>query len=98
MQGMILDSLGNVGIGASPGFTAGTYQEKLLMDAGHQFLQCDRSKGTINNYLQLNIQNKSNGNASSDVVATADNGTENVNYVDLGINGSGNTQNVFGAR
>ena len=55
------------------------------------------AKGTINNYFQLNIQNKSNGNtASSDVVSTADNGTESINYVDLGMNGSGNTQNVFG--
>jgi hypothetical protein len=56
------------------------------------------ARGTLNNYFQLNIQNQSNGNtASSDVVATADNGTETVNYVDLGINSSTNTQNVMGA-
>jgi hypothetical protein len=30
------------------------------------------------------------------VVTTADNGTESINYVDLGMNGSGNTQSVFG--
>lgn len=41
----------------------------------------------VSQYLQLNIQNRSAGNsASSDVVATADNGNESVNYVDLGIN------------
>jgi hypothetical protein len=97
-QGLILDSLGNVGIGASPGFTTGTFQEKLLIDAGTTgSFNAIVARGTLNNYFQLNIQNKSNGNtASSDVVATADNGTETVNYVDLGMNGSGNTQNVFG--
>ena len=46
-------------------------------------------KGSLNNYLQLNIQNLNSGNnASSDVVATADNGSESANYVDLGINSS----------
>jgi len=98
VQGLILDSLGNVGIGATPGFTTGTFQEKLLIDAGTtSSFNAIVARGTLNNYFQLNIQNKSNGNtASSDVVATADNGTESVNYVDLGMNGSGNTQNVFG--
>ena len=44
-------------------------------------------KGNLNNYLQLNIQNTNQGtNASSDVVATADNGNENINYIDMGIN------------
>jgi hypothetical protein len=98
-QGLVLDSLGNVGVGTAPGFTAGTYQEKLLVDAGTtNSYNAIVGRGTINNYLQLNIQNLSNGtSASSDVVATADNGTETVNYVDLGINSSSNTQNVFGA-
>jgi len=98
VQGMLLDSLGNVGIGAAPGFTTGTFQEKFLVDAGTtSSYNAIVARGTLNNYFQLNIQNKSNGSsASSDVVATADNGTETVNYVDLGINSSGNTQNVFG--
>jgi hypothetical protein len=97
-QGLLLDSLGNVGIGATPGFTAGVYQEKLLIDAGTTAsYNAIAARGTLNNYFQLNIQNKSNGNtASSDLVATADNGTEIVNFVDLGVNSSGNTQNVFG--
>ena len=47
-------------------------------------------KGDINNYLQLNIQNTNNGTfASSDVVATANNGDETSNYIDMGINGEG---------
>ena len=46
-------------------------------------------KGNLNNYLQLNIQNENNGaNASSDIVATANNGNENHNYIDMGINGA----------
>ena len=44
-------------------------------------------KGNLNNYLQLNIQNTNQGtNASSDIVATADNGNETINYIDMGIN------------
>lgn len=51
---------------------------------------CISGHGTTNNYLQLNIKNFSNlSNASSDVVATADNGTEDSFYVNMGINGSG---------
>jgi hypothetical protein len=98
-QGMILDSLGNLGIGAAPAFTAGTFQEKFLVDAGTtSSFNAIIGRGSINNYLQLNIQNLSNGtSASSDVVATADNGNETVNFVDLGINSSTNTQNVMGA-
>ena len=39
-------------------------------------------KGNLNNYLQLNVQNTNNGaNASSDIVATANNGDENSNYI-----------------
>jgi len=44
-------------------------------------------KGNLDNYLQLNIQNTNQGvSASSDVVATANNGTELTNYVNMGIN------------
>jgi len=47
------------------------------------------AKGNTNSYVQFNIQNLSNGGQSStDIVATADNGTESANYVDLGINSS----------
>jgi hypothetical protein len=98
IQGMILDSLGNVGIGAAPVFSASPSQEKLLVSAGTtNSFNAIVAKGSVNNYFQLNIQNQNNGNTgSSDVVATADNGTELINYIDLGINGSGNTQSVFG--
>jgi hypothetical protein len=44
-------------------------------------------KGNLDNYLQLNIQNTNQGTAaSSDIVATANNGSEADNYIDMGIN------------
>jgi hypothetical protein len=93
---MLISSTGNVGIGANPVFA--TAAEKLLVDAGTTTsYNVISGKGTINNYLQLNIQNLSNGtNASSDIVATANDGSETNYYVDLGINSSGNTSGYFG--
>jgi hypothetical protein len=53
--------------------------------------------GSVNTFLQANIQNKSTGtSASSDWVATADNGTDSTNFIDVGINGSAYTGGVFG--
>ena len=44
-------------------------------------------KGNLNNYTQLNIFNSNAGtSASADVVATANNGSETTNYIDMGIN------------
>ena len=88
---------GNIGIGTSS--FNGPNPEKLIVDAGvTSSVNAIVGKGTINSYLQLNIQNLSNGsNASSDVVATADNGNETSNYVDMGINGSANTSGIMGA-
>jgi hypothetical protein len=43
-----------------------------------------------NSYSQINTRNASSGvNASTDLIATADTGTDSTNYVDLGINNSG---------
>ena len=88
---------GNIGIGTSS--FNGPNPEKLVVDAGvTSSVNAIVGKGTINSYLQLNIQNLSNGtNASSDVVATADNGNETSNYVDMGINGSTNSSGIMGA-
>ncbi len=81
-------SSGSLGLGASS-FDA-TNPEKLLVDAGTTTsFNVISGKGTINNYLQLNIQNRSAGtSASSDVVATANNGNETANFLDMGINSS----------
>ncbi|WEK36851.1 MAG: hypothetical protein P0Y53_04990 [Candidatus Pseudobacter hemicellulosilyticus] len=89
VERMRVFSTGGVAIGATA-LDAGN-PEALLVDAGtSSSFNVISGKGTVNNYLQLNIQNRSaTALASSDLVATADNGTELVNYVDLGINSSG---------
>jgi Chaperone of endosialidase len=85
---MFINKNGNVAIGTTT-FNA-TKPEQLLVDAGTTTsYNVISGKGSYNNYLQLNIQNNSSGtSASSDIVATADNGTETTNYVNLGINSS----------
>lgn len=45
--------------------------------------------GNVNSYSQVNYQNLNAGNnASTDFIATADNGTDSTYYVDFGINSS----------
>lgn len=45
---------------------------------------------SVNGYTQVNIRNTSTGNnASSDLILTADTGTDTTNFVDLGVNNSG---------
>jgi len=67
-----------------------TNPEKLLIDAGATTsYNLMTGKGSIDNYLQINVQNRSaTASASSDLVATADNGSETSNYIDMGINSS----------
>jgi len=49
-----------------------------------------------NGYVQLNIKNFNTGtSASADIVATADVGNEEANYINLGINGSGYNANQY---
>ncbi len=85
---MRIQGNGNVGIGSSA-FDV-TSPEKLLLDAGTGTYTALLAKGNINNYFQINIKNSSAGaQSSSDLVATANNGTESTDFVDLGINGSG---------
>ncbi|HEY9008837.1 MAG TPA: hypothetical protein VIM75_22030 [Ohtaekwangia sp.] len=76
-----------------------TNPEKFVIDAGTtSSVNAMQAKGTLNNYLQFNIQNLSTGNnASSDVVATANNGSETTNFVDLGINGGSYSGGIMGS-
>lgn len=47
-------------------------------------------EGNSDTYLQVNIKNtNSSAGSSTDFVATADNGTEDLHYVNMGINSSG---------
>jgi hypothetical protein len=53
---------------------------------------------SINGFAEINIKNgNSSGNASSDIVATANNGTDTQYFIDMGINGSGFNGSVGGA-
>ncbi len=92
---MRMDEFGNVAIGTTT-FNA-TNPEKLLVDAGTTTsYNVIAGRGSINNYLQLNIQNRSAGtSASSDVVASNNSGTETSYFVDMGINSSGYSNSSF---
>jgi hypothetical protein len=86
---------GNVAIhGGTPVFNS-TNPEKLLVDAGSTTsFNVISGKGSINNYLQLNIQNRADSaSASSDVVASNNLGSESANFIDMGINSSVYTNN-----
>lgn len=89
VERMRISNGGNVAIGATS--FDGTNPEKLLVNAGTTTsVNAIYAKGSINNYFQINIQNQGTGaKASTDIVATANNGTETTNFVDMGINGSG---------
>jgi hypothetical protein len=84
---MRITSAGSVGIGTTA-FSANPEALLVYQNSSTSF-NVIGGKGSLNNYLQLNIQNLNSGSsASSDVVATADNGNETINYVDLGMNSS----------
>lgn len=95
VERMRLSESGNTGIGTAI-FNA-TNPEKLLVDAGTTgSFNVISGKGSINNYLQLNIQNRANtGSASSDVVASSNNATETAGFIDMGINSSGYNNTSF---
>jgi hypothetical protein len=82
---MRISQNGGLAIGAT---TFSSQPEKLLVDCGtNGSYNVISGKGNIDNYLQLNIRNAhTGGNASSDIVATANNGDESVNFIDMGIN------------
>ncbi len=93
---MRLFASGGLAIGATA--LASPNPEKLLVSAGTTTsVNAIVATGSINNYLQINVKNGSGGTAaSSDLVATANNGSETANYIDMGINGSGNASTVMG--
>jgi hypothetical protein len=85
---MRLSSAGYLGVGTTS-FSANP-EALLVYQNNSTSFNVIAGKGNLNNYLQLNIQNQNSGTtASSDVVATADNGNETTNYIDMGMNSSG---------
>jgi hypothetical protein len=91
---MTVTAGGNIGIGSTA--FDGAQPEKLMVDGGTTATNnIIGAYGDVNNYVQIGVQNRNSGNfASSDLVATADNGTNTTNYIDLGINSSGYANNA----
>jgi len=87
---MIIDSLGRVAIGTPVSAFDPLNPPKFSVDYGTTTSNTVAYfRGNSNSYYQINLQNKSNSNlASTDYVATSDDGTDSTNYVDLGINSS----------
>lgn len=87
---MRIDGNGLVGIG-----TTSPSMAQLSVESGSTQTPLMLS-GNVNNYLQLNMQNRSSGStASTDLVATADIGTASTYYLDAGINSSGNADPAY---
>ncbi len=71
--------------------------ERVIIYDGetNSFSNILKGLASASTYAQINIQNLSAGaNSSSDIVATANNGDENTNFIDMGINSSSFTGNV----
>ncbi len=78
-------------------FTSGNPEALYVFQTDPTSINVITGKGNLNNYLQLNIQNTNQGiSASSDVVATANNGNEFGNYIDMGINSENFATNFIG--
>jgi hypothetical protein len=66
----------------------------MTFDTNNQYIA---TTGDKNDYIQMNVKNSNAGNnASSDVIATSDNGTETSHFVDMGINSSTYNDSSFG--
>lgn len=92
LRAYVYNTNGSFGVGSA----IDTANVKFKVDAGTSSSEAIRAvgvKGNVNYWMQLNVQNMSNGiKASSDIVAT--NNAEN--YINMGINSSGNTSNKWG--
>jgi len=80
--------------------TASVYASALLVGYNNQNITLPYIVGQFtsnyNGYQQVNNQNQFNGNlASTDFVATANNGTDTTFYIDMGINNSSYSDPTF---
>jgi hypothetical protein len=89
------------GIGVAINTTSfnGAHEALRVVQIDTSSITVIQGDGDIDNCLQLNVKNESLGiSASSDLVATAGNGNEFENYVNVGINGPNfNVSNSIGA-
>jgi hypothetical protein len=73
-----------------PGIPDPYASEKLLINAGvTTSYNLIKATSNVDNYAQINVKNLNSGsNASSDIVATANDGSELGQYINMGINSS----------
>lgn len=86
-NGALTITRGGLGVAGNV-YVAPTPETRLQVGEGGQFLPNVKGQftGNVNSYIQINMQNLSNGAfASSDFVATADNGNDTQNFIDMGI-------------
>lgn len=80
---------GNIGIGTTTAASPLTIVEGVVTPIPLVNDLID-AEGNANSTVQLHVRNANTGLlGSSDFIATADNGTDTTNFIDLGINGSG---------
>jgi hypothetical protein len=81
--------IANGGLGVSgSAFVASGEEDRLQVGEGGQILPNVKGQftGNVDTYIQVNMQNLRNGPlASSDFVATADNGNDSEYFIDMGI-------------
>jgi len=89
-----LANVGTIGIG-----TSSPFKGALTVDSGSASTTNTNHIGNVNNFLEVNIQNRSNGDtASGQFTATANNGDDTHYYTEFGINNTGYNQAAFSAQ
>lgn len=84
----IVSANGSIGIGTTIPSYKLTITNNALPTSGLTHAIADFT-GSVDGYTQLNIRNSlAAANASSDLIATADTGSDTTNFIDLGINNS----------
>jgi hypothetical protein len=88
--GFVVSGLGSVGIGTNnPLYPLTVASSSATATPSLSNVIADFTTNT-NSYSQINTRNASSGtNASTDIIATANSGSDTTNYIDLGINNSG---------
>ena len=85
----VVSGVGSVGIGTDNPIYPLTVATNIVPSPNLSNVIADFTTST-NSFSQINTRNASNGvNASTDIIATANNGTDTTNFIDLGINNSG---------
>jgi hypothetical protein len=86
-NGALIVPFGGMGVSGNV-YVAPSAETRLQVGEGGQYLPNVKGQftGNVDSYIQINMQNLNNGtSASADFVATADNGNDTQNFIDMGI-------------